>query len=463
MTRDRRDTSDFRIAFVPRVAAAALLSLMLALASASDAATRKPKHASKAVLANAAAEAAAAKAATGTEDAPADPAAERSRQESALKELRDRLESLQREVVEADHEQADAADALRQSERSISESSRLLNDLTLRHNALNRQLALRQSELYQLSREQGSHRQAMSRLVVEQYRRKQQEPVRMLLMGGNPHDVRRHLVYLRALNKARLASLDTAQRRAERVAAIRADTQARLAELDQVVQQSREQRAVLERERREKQKMLAKIAAQLDQRRQALATAQADESRLSKLVAKLTALLDARAKAAQRAAKSARGNASQASAKSSGTSVASPNLPSDMARYKGKLVMPAIGELVARFGVPREAGVSGSPAWKGWFIRTTAGAPVQAVAAGRVVFADWLRGFGNLLIVDHGGGFMSLYGNNDALLQKVGAPVEAGQPIAQAGTSGGAADSGVYFELRHNGVAFDPKQWFSGR
>ena len=141
--------------------------------------------------------------------------------------------------------------------------------------------------------------------------------------------------------------------------------------------------------------------------------------------------------------------------------MASVDLPSDMARYKGKLLMPAVGELIARFGVPREASVSGGTTWKGWFIRTPAGSPVQAVAAGRVVFADWLRGFGNLLIVDHGTGFMSLYGNNDALLQQVGTAVGAGEPVAQAGTSGGAADSGVYFELRHNGVAFDPKQWFS--
>ena len=128
----------------------------------------------------------------------------------------------------------------------------------------------------------------------------------MLLMGGNPHDVRRHLVYLRALNKARLASIDTAQRRAERVAAIRAETQSRLAELEQVVQQSREQRAVLERERKERQKMLARIASQLEQRRRALATAQADESRLPRLVARLTALLEARARAAQRAPKAGR-------------------------------------------------------------------------------------------------------------------------------------------------------------
>ena len=282
----------------------------------------------------------------------------------------------------------------------------------------------------------------------------------MLLMGGNPHDVRRHLVYLRALNRARVNSIDSAQRRAERVAAIKAEAQSRLAELEQVVQDSREQRVVLERERKERQRTLARIASQLEQRRQALATAQADESRLTKLVSRLTAFLEAQARAAQRPPRSASKRGQQPPV-SGRAAVPKANLPGGMARYKGRLVMPAVGELVARFGVPREAGVSGSPPWKGWFIRAAAGTPVQSVAAGRVVFADWLRGFGNLLIVDHGDGFMSLYGNNDSLLQQVGTAVEAGQSIAQAGTSGGAADSGVYFELRHNGVAFDPKQWFS--
>ena len=93
------------------------------------------------------------------------------------------------------------------------------------------------------------------------------------------------------------------------------------------------------------------------------------------------------------------------------------------------------------------------------FIRSPAGQEVRAVAAGRVVFADWLRGFGNLLIIDHGAGYMSLYGNNQALLHSVGATVGAGETVAQAGNSGGNPDSGVYFELRFQGRAFDPLSW----
>jgi septal ring factor EnvC (AmiA/AmiB activator) len=114
------------------------------------------------------------------------------------------------------------------------------------------------------------------------------------------------------------------------------------------------------------------------------------------------------------------------------------------------------GELANHFGAPREdSGIS----WKGLFIRAQEGGEVRAVAGGRVVFADWLRGFGNLMIVDHGNGYMSLYGNNQALLKRVGDEVRAGDSIAAVGNSGGNQESGLYFELRHLSKPFDPLAW----
>jgi len=114
------------------------------------------------------------------------------------------------------------------------------------------------------------------------------------------------------------------------------------------------------------------------------------------------------------------------------------------------------GELRNRFGSPREdSGLS----WKGLFIAAPTGQDVKAVAAGRVVFADWLRGFGNLLIIDHGGGYMSLYGNNESLYKQVGAATVGGETVAAVGNSGGNTNSGLYFEIRYQGKAFDPLEW----
>jgi len=125
---------------------------------------------------------------------------------------------------------------------------------------------------------------------------------------------------------------------------------------------------------------------------------------------------------------------------------------------KGDLRLPVKGELTNRYGSPR---VDGGTTWKGLFIRSQEGEPVRAIAPGRVVYADWLRGFGNLLILDHGEGYMSLYGNNETLLKQVGDAVKGGDVVASVGNSGGNPDSGVYFELRHKGSPLDPLNWVS--
>ena len=128
------------------------------------------------------------------------------------------------------------------------------------------------------------------------------------------------------------------------------------------------------------------------------------------------------------------------------------------AALKGQLHLPIKGELVNRFGGPRQ---EGGLTWKGLFIRATEGQLVKAIADGRVVYADWLRGFGNLLIIDHGGGFMTLYGNNESLLRQVGDGITSGEAIAKVGNSGGNPDSGLYFELRQQGKPLDPLSWMA--
>jgi len=126
------------------------------------------------------------------------------------------------------------------------------------------------------------------------------------------------------------------------------------------------------------------------------------------------------------------------------------------AALRGKLALPVRGEIASRFGKPRP---EGGTTWKGLFIRAAEGAEVRAVAAGEVVFADWLRGFGNLLVVDHGDDFLSVYGNNQSLLKETGQRVAPGEVVATVGNTGGSPESGLYFELRHQGQAFDPIRW----
>ena len=125
-------------------------------------------------------------------------------------------------------------------------------------------------------------------------------------------------------------------------------------------------------------------------------------------------------------------------------------------RLRGKLAWPVSGRLVARFGDARAGGVH----WDGVLVATERGAPVKAVCQGRVIYADWLPGLGLLTIVDHGDGYLSLYGHNERLYKAAGEPVTAGEPIAAAGDSGGSSRPELYFEIRKGGKPVDPRPWF---
>jgi septal ring factor EnvC (AmiA/AmiB activator) len=131
----------------------------------------------------------------------------------------------------------------------------------------------------------------------------------------------------------------------------------------------------------------------------------------------------------------------------------------NLAQMKGSLHLPTRGSVTNRFGSARQEGST----WKGLFIRAGTGSEVRSIAAGRVVFAEWMRGFGNLLIVDHGSDYLSVYANNDSLLKQVGDDVRGGESIATVGNTGGNPESGLYFEIRHDGKPLDPLAWVKRR
>jgi septal ring factor EnvC (AmiA/AmiB activator) len=125
------------------------------------------------------------------------------------------------------------------------------------------------------------------------------------------------------------------------------------------------------------------------------------------------------------------------------------------AALKGRLTAPISGNIRARFGARRTESLT----WKGMFFTAPEGAEVRAVGPGRVVHAEWMRGWGNMIIIDHGGEYLSTYGFTSAVLKRPGDMVRAGEVIASAGNTGGIEESGLYFELRHRGKAFDPSGW----
>ena len=216
-----------------------------------------------------------------------------------------------------------------------------------------------------------------------------------------------------------------------------------------------ERRAERERaaaERRERQKVMDKIAGELRRSRREMRVLQADETRLSRVIEEIGKVLAARPGAghAPRPASPPAPRPSPAPAPD-----AAPVPAGAFSTLRGRLRLPVRGELAARSGAQAGDGAGR----KGVFIRSAEGESVRSVAAGRVVFADWMRGFGNLIIVDHGESYLSVYGNNEALLKRPGDAVSAGEALATVGATGGNEETGLYFELRHLGKAFDPLRW----
>lgn len=402
-------------------------------------------------------------AAAGASGAPAKgKAAPQAASEEDLRQLRGRIERLEKELAQAEESRGEAAGALRASEKAVSEANRALFGLVQSRRELEAQLAALASRGQAARGEIARQRALAERLLRVQYEQGGQDRLRLLLEGKDLATLSRHLAYYGYVQRARAESLAALRRGAAEVAALEAEArEKREAIAENQASQARESQR-LEKEREARAAALKRLAGQVARSKREIGRLKKDEERLTRLVEEIARALAAREAERQREARQAREREAGKAAPGrrpgvpvdevADASAAAKSFPS----LKGRLRLPVRGELMNRYGSPREeTGVT----WRGLFIRAAVGELVRAVADGRVVYADWLRGFGNLLILDHGGGYMSLYGYNEGLLRQVGDGVRGGDAVAQVGASGGAGESGLYFELRHDGKPFDPMRW----
>ncbi|HXF66681.1 MAG TPA: peptidoglycan DD-metalloendopeptidase family protein [Burkholderiales bacterium] len=361
--------------------------------------------------------------------------------ERELRELRGRIEALQRRLERAEESRNEAADALRESERAISEANRALHELGRQ----SRELAGRLAELHAESarREQALKTQQalLARLLYQHYLGGSAGALKLLLNGEDPARIARQLHYYGYISRARAGLIAELRAGIAQLGELAREAERRAADLAAVAAESEAQRRRLEREKRTRSQLLARLSRDIERQRREIGTLKRDEARLARLVENLARLV-ARERGGPRLRNERVPQAMDE--------------PGPFESLKGRLALPVRGELANRFGSPRS---DGGLSWKGLFISARAGEEVRAIAPGRVVYADWLRGFGNLLIIDHGGAYLSLYGNNEALYKQVGDVIRGGEPIAVVGASGGNSDSGLYFELRHQGRPLDPLEW----
>lgn len=354
--------------------------------------------------------------------------AEASKQED-LEKLRHRISVLQQQLEKSTEHKAEAADALRHSERAISDSNRRLSELTRRQHSVAQQLAGLQRASKQAHDDMHGLQSRLSTLLYHQYLNGRQAYLQLLLGSNDPNQAARDLEYYRYISRAQAAWLAALRAKVTHLNALTAQAQQKNQELTSLQQDAADQQQALVRERADRRQVLRKISAKIRSQNREMGRLRRNENRLSKLVAKLAHIFSA----------------------SGG---------SPFAMLKGKLAMPVSGRVTNSFGDQR---ADGRMRWKGWFVSAPEGKSVRAVAAGRVVFSDWLRGFGNLLIIDHGKGYMSLYANNETLYKRVGDTINGGDVIATVGNTGGNQDSGLYFELRHDGKPINPAKWVAHR
>ena len=255
----------------------------------------------------------------------------------------------------------------------------------------------------------------------------------MLLNQEDPDEIARMLVYYDYFNKARADQIKLYNRtlaQLEQVSLALADELTLLRENQLALNLERQR---LAQAQKEKQATLNTLIARIKAAGSEITRRQQDRSRLEQLLSRLQSRL---------------------------ANIPIPGDATPFSEMRGKLLMPVQGRVAHRFGQRRN---QGRMKWQGVLIDAPEGDPVYAVHYGRVVFSDWLRGFGLLLIISHGDGYMSLYGHNQVLYRETGDWVAAGHVVATVGDSGGQNRAGLYFEIRIDGKPSDPQQWCLAR
>ena len=387
-----------------------------------------------------------------------------------LNEVKEKIESLKKELDSAQSAHKDASDALKESETAISVANRKLFEINNKQLQNKKKLSKLETESLSTSQALTAQQQLLSKQLYQQYTQGQQNYAQMILQNENPSAIAQDVQYFSYVAKARAQLISDMQNNLNKINALNTQTASALKEVAALKQKQLEEKQALESQKKAKSKVVVSLSQQISAQRNEIEKLKRDEQNLSNLVERLAKIIPPKKVTKKRVKPKAnpieQNKTTQPNdVKPSEDVIENDEEPSadetpfsgeNFAALKGKLRLPVRGDVVNRFGSTRaDSGIS----WKGLFIRASEGAEVKSIASGQVVFADWLRGFGNLIILDHGDGYMSLYGNNQAVLKQVGDTVNTGDTIASVGNSGGNETNGLYYELRRKSKPFDPMSW----
>lgn len=387
------------------------------------------------------------------------------------REIKGQISSIKKDISQKEKRVDNANSALRESEKAISSSNRTLKELGEKKSAVENQLSDLKREADIVSLHVNEAEDLIGVITQAQFVNSRRHPWQAAISGKNPNDITRMSAILSYMAREQDRTIDRLANRRKNIETVTAKTNAIQKELIKIESDEQQNRKQLEQEKSRREIALNELKKELNTQRERYEQLVKNDKQLTNLIAsidKQIAAAQAAAKEKARKEAAARKKAEEqrrkkdvgkASQKDTRTSVATP-VAGNFGKLRGKLTMPTRGQVVARFGQKRE-GAASDLSWRGLLIRAKQGQNVVAAASGTVVFSDWMRGFGNLLILDHGSNYLSVYANNEALYKSVGQSVKQGETIASVGQSGGEDSPCLYFELRYKGKPIDPARWIA--
>lgn len=346
-----------------------------------------------------------------------------------LKAIKGKIDEQKSLLAKQKKQQQRLQNLLRDTDKKIATAANDLYKTQQQQKTAQREQAALVTKKQTLKKTQAHQQDVLAKQLKSAYMTGNHDLMQLLLNQEQSGKTERLLGYYQYLNKARVEAIDELKQTVAALQDVEAQLVNTLAVLDNLLKQQQQAQAALKKEKQTRSNALAQL-----QKSYRANSAQLEQYQLSELDIKQLIKTQREAAQARPTEKPLKG----------------------LAKVRGRLTKPTKGRTTHSFGQKR----SGQLRWKGVTLVGKEGQPVNAVYHGKVVFSDWLKGFGLVLVVDHGNGYMSLYGHNQALLKKAGDYVGQNEQIALLGQSGGQASPGLYFEIRHKGKAINPTRWF---
>ena len=348
-----------------------------------------------------------------------------------IEALKERIEDIDDWLADAEEDRSALERQLAAAERTISRLTRERRSLAEQVKKQQQRLAKLQKEEQELARTLERQRESLKKQIRTAWMEGDAPAVKVLLNEVNPDNIARTMTYYEYLSRDTVKRLEAFHKNLEELKVTQAAVQNTRAELANAEEGVVKRQQALKASRLEREKTLAALDQDIRSRRSEKSELESDRKRLEKLLSEVQQAI---------------------------ANIPSPNESQPFPSLRNKLPWPAQGKVTSRFG---DQYAEGKLRRNGLIIQTGEEADVKAIHYGRVVFANWLRGFGLITIIDHGDGYMTLYGHSSSLFTSPGDWVAAGEPIAQTGRTGGTDAPALYFEIRHNGKPDNPGRWLA--